>query len=478
MLKNIKILRPLLAILILFIPLYPKFPLANVKGTYVAIRLDDIIVALAIIIWGIYQIKNKFSIFKHHVTKLFIAYFIAIIVSTVNAIFVYQTEPTSILLLHLLRRFEYMSLFFITIDAIQTKKDLTFPYISLVAASIGVSLYGYGQKYFGLPVISTMNEEFSKGMLLEMDFWTRISSTFAGHYDLAAFLSVVLVIVLAVTIFVKNIWLKLLSIIIWLVAFQILTFTASRVSTFAFWGGAILTLLLIRKFLWIIPVSLLMAYSVFFSADLNQRLLATIPSLKQYIPQIQLKKAKPTPESTPTPTPTIPPVAIVSQTPKKPTSNQSTPTPAPTITRVRPQEDDYTIDADAGVARSGEIRFNAEWPRAITAFRKNLIVGSGLGSITLATDNDYLRLLGESGIFGFITFMAIFVYFFVETLPFIFKKKRSSLEITALILFGGLIVMLANATLIDVFEASKTAYLFWIMMGVYYRVITLAKKNK
>ena len=28
---------------------------------------------------------------------------------------------------------------------------------------------------------------------------------------------------------------------------------------------------------------------------------------------------------------------------------------------------------------------------------------------------------------------------------------------------------LVNATLIDVFEASKVAYLFWIMMGLYYQ---------
>ena len=78
MFKNLKIniFRPIIAVLILFIPLYPKFPLSSVSGTYVAIRFDDIIVALAILIWGIYQIIHRFPVFKIKITKLFIAYFI------------------------------------------------------------------------------------------------------------------------------------------------------------------------------------------------------------------------------------------------------------------------------------------------------------------------------------------------------------------------------------------------------------------
>ncbi|MFA7676520.1 MAG: hypothetical protein WCY28_03900, partial [Candidatus Shapirobacteria bacterium] len=113
MFKNINIFRSIIAILILFIPLYPKFPLTNVSGTYVAIRLDDIVIAISILIWLIYQIIHRFPVFKIKITKLFLVYFLAIIASFVTALLIYQTEPTNILVLHLLRRFEYMSLFFI-----------------------------------------------------------------------------------------------------------------------------------------------------------------------------------------------------------------------------------------------------------------------------------------------------------------------------------------------------------------------------
>jgi len=113
MFKNLKIniFRPIIAILILFIPLYPKFPLTSVDGTYVAIRLDDVVVALAILTWVIYQFIHKFPVFKIKITKLFLAYFVAIIASFITAFLVYQTDATNLLILNVARRFEYISLF-------------------------------------------------------------------------------------------------------------------------------------------------------------------------------------------------------------------------------------------------------------------------------------------------------------------------------------------------------------------------------
>lgn len=461
MFKNLNIFRPIIAILILFIPLYPKFPLTSVDGTYVAIRLDDVVIALAILIWAIYQLTHKFPILKIKITKLFLAYFAAIIASFITAFLVYQTDSTTLLLLHLARRFEYISLFFIAINSVKSKQDLKFSYIFLLIATALVSIYGYGQKYFQFPVISTMNSEFSKGQLLQMSTWTRINSTFAGHYDLAAFLSVVLIIIAAVLILNKNKWIKLFSLIVWVAAYPILTFTASRVSIFAFLAGICFTLFALRKYFWIIPFVILVAFSIFNSEDLNQRLLATIPALKNQINKTTTITITPTiiPTSTPV-------VAIITPIP---TSTKLLPTP--TIVRHPTTETYPTVDVDAGVARSGEIRFNVEWPRAIRAFNKNPTTGTGLGSITLATDNDYLRLLGESGLLGFISFMVIPLFFIIKTVPLIFKKKQTSNNQISIIFLGCLLTTLANAVFIDVFEASKTAYLFWIMMGFYYQLL-------
>jgi hypothetical protein len=466
MFKNLNIFRPIIAILILFIPLYPKFPLTNVNGTYVAIRLDDIVIAISVLIWLIYQIIHKFPVFKIKITKLFLVYFLAIITSFVTAFLIYQTEPTNILILHLARRFEYISLFFIAINSIKSIKDFKFSYIFLLITTTFVSLYGYGQKYLNFPVISTMNSEFSKGQLLQMNNWTRINATFAGHYDLAAFLSVVLIIIGVVFILNKNIWIRLSSLLVWIISYPIFTFTASRVSTFAFLGGICFTLFVLRKYLWIIPFVILVGFSIFNSKDLNQRLLATIPAFKK---QIETTITPPPSTSDPTLIPAVTTTTI------KTTSKPVIPTPS--IIRHKPIE--YpTPDADAGVARSGEIRFNVEWPRAINAYKKNIIIGSGLGSITLATDNDYLRLLGESGLFGFISFMIINLFFIIKTIPLIFKKIKTKYNLCSIIFLGCLLTTLANAIFIDVFEASKTAYLFWIMMAFYYQSLTLSHEKK
>src|SRR3990167_10675400 len=62
--------------------------------------------------------------------------------------------------------------------------------------------------------------------------------------------------------------------------------------------------------------------------------------------------------------------------------------------------DEQTADALVPVAedRSFNIRLKAEWPRAIRAFLKNPVLGTGYSSVGLAVDNDYLRSLAESGI--------------------------------------------------------------------------------
>ncbi len=464
MAKNIKkfnLFRPILAILLVFIPLYPKFPLFSVKNTYVSVRLDDVVIAGSLFVLLLSQIKDHFKLTKTNIFKLFLPYFIAISISFLNAALVLRTEPTNILMLHTLRKFQYISVFFLTIKAVNRKSDLSYPFIFLTIASIFVAFYGFGQKYLSFPIVSTMNEEFSKGYLLTLTVWSRISSTFAGHYDLAAFLSVFLVILAGVFVLTKHKLAKFSLMIVWLFLYYLLTLTASRVSIFALWGGLVICFLTTKKLLWIIPSSLIIIYSMTTSTELSQRLIATIktvnPNFNQPAPTY-----KPLPTTIPTPTQLL----------VKPTPNQNLPKPSPKPTIFRNQETPQypQVDIDAGVSRSGQIRFNVEWPAAITAFKKNVLIGTGLGSLGLATDNDFLRLLGESGILGFITFMAIPLYFVIRT----FKQKQK----LNFVFLSALITFLANSVFIDVFEASKTAYLFWIMMAVYYQSLTLKSDEK
>jgi O-antigen ligase len=118
--------------------------------------------------------------------------------------------------------------------------------------------------------------------------------------------------------------------------------------------------------------------------------------------------------------------------------------------------------------RSTSIRLAVEWPRAIRAFIKNPLLGSGYSSIGLAADNDYLRLLAEVGLLGFFAFMLIIVrilFAFASTLPLTLNFSGIKLGFVAGVI-GGTLGILLNAVFIDIFEASKIAIIFWLIVGL------------
>ncbi|EKD53160.1 MAG: hypothetical protein ACD_61C00127G0001, partial [uncultured bacterium] len=114
---------------------------------------------------------------------------------------------------------------------------------------------------------------------------------------------------------------------------------------------------------------------------------------------------------------------------------------------------------------STNIRLNVEWPRAMRAFYKNPFLGTGYSSITLATDNDYLRALGETGLLGLLSFLALLLG--IGKFLFAQLKKVSGIDkIIIVSALGIFISFLTTATFIDVFESSKIAILFWAFMGL------------
>ena len=63
-------------------------------------------------------------------------------------------------------------------------------------------------------------------------------------------------------------------------------------------------------------------------------------------------------------------------------------------------------------------------------------MGTGFSSITLATDNDFLRLLGETGITGFMAFFLIFKRFVEKAWT---KLKNLDLKDSGTLFFLGFI---------------------------------------
>lgn len=467
-----------ISFLIFFLPLYPKFPLFSVSETYVSVRLEDIFIALIVFFFIIGLIlKKDYLLLKWPVTKAIGLYFLIGIVCILNGVFVAKNIIPHLAILHFLRRFEYISLLYVAYYSFREFKKLkTYGWI-LMISTMGVIVYALGQKFFGWPVVSTMNKEFSKGMILRLTWWARVNSTFAGHYDLASFMVMILCLILASLIIVKKTIVKVLLVVLMILSYYILILTASRVSFGAYIIGGLFTLWLAKKRWWIIPFFVLSILGMVFSEDLGQRYAATFKIDLSFLSgavRFRPKEIALIPVNTPIPT-------EVPETGPKPTRVPGapvvteTPTPTPTVP-VATHSAEYFEPTDIAVGRSTDIRLKVEWPRAVRAFYKNPLLGTGYSSITLATDNDYLRLFGESGLLGALAFALIILI--IVKIIYLYLKSSAPQEHKVLLIgiSGAAIGYFLNATFIDVFEASKVAFFFWIMMGVGLKIIDLDKK--
>lgn len=446
--------------LFVFIPLYPKFPLFGISGTFVAIRLEDLFIFAALAIWALYLVLSKRykEILDNRLTQLLLLFFFTGFVSTISAIFLTNSVESHISLLHYLRRIEFMLLLPVVATVVQTKKQLMTILVTLGLVVGSVNIYALGQQYLDWPVISTTNSEFSKGLILRLSPGARVNSTFAGHYDLAAFLAMVIVGMSAIFFAVSK-KIKIGILILAGISLLVLIMTAARVSFVAAFAGIILSLIFSNKKRYLFLIFIAIAVVLIYPSQLRDRFISTITvnilNLGQrYEGQTSDQKIRSRLN--------IPTLAIKTSSQSGETSifaSQS----GGVATDITPGEPLDTTQL--GVFRSFQIRFQIEWPRALSAFYKNPFLGTGYSSLGIATDNDFLRSLGEVGILGTIAFGLIFVDLIKKIAGGLKNEKKLTGYFCAgtLSLIGALLI---NGLFIDVFEASKVASFFWMIMGL------------
>lgn len=454
LLKSSETTKYLVAAILLAVPLYPKFPFIRVPGTFVSIRLEDFLLA-AVLGVLIFRLLPKIKQFLEN--KINQAIFLSLSIgflSLVTAILVTKTVEPHIGFLHWLRRIEYFVPFFIGFLAIKEKKENLEFYLKVLMISVILAfIYGLGQKYFEWPVIITQNLEYSKGIALRWIPGSHINSTFAGHYDLATFLVMVLPVYICLFFLLKGLRTRMMIFAVFFAGLWLLGNSGSRVSVISYLGASTLGLILIKKYK-AIPLAIILSL-VFFS--LSSNLMARYSQIIEVTGKKILKMNNVFFKQE---------VVYAAEEPiglpKRREAPEPTPTPPPVF------ED-----------RSTSIRLNVEWPRAIRAFSKNPFLGTGYSSITLATDNDYLRLLGEVGTLGFLAFFLIFFRIgksVSKAFPLTKKYKRVELGFLAGMI-GSFPGLLLNAVFIDIFEASKFAIIFWLLMGLAVGLVSL-KRNE
>jgi len=500
-------------LLFLFIPLYPKLPLMElIPGYIVRVRLEDIFVLLAFFVLIVQVIRKKATL-KSALFWPIVIYLTIGLLSGLSAIFITRTVPLDKwhilkLSLHWLRRVEYFSLFFIFYNGIKSLKDVKTFFILSALLMMLIAVYGYGQKYLYWPVFSTMNREFSKGVRLYLTEHARVPSTFGGHYDLAAFLVIFLTLFAALFTFLKKKQLKIPALIVFAAAYWLLILSGSRTSFIAYLAGlTFLFFFLAWKKGWFWGLSrwsglvVLSLIVMIFFGDLSDRFahLLKLPEFREkYKLDRLVQPLKPPPVSI-----GFQPVdenipLVMDITDERPLTKK------PSQAELPPDVYEDIPDGYEEVTVSGEleasssiqkkiisrtfsenaykyglsvaIRLDALWPRAIQGFLKNPLLGSGYSTLTKetmiqfteaeSTDNDYLRALGETGILGFVSFFSIIIIALKKAWQALRKEKNQLLILLEASFIAFTLALLINALYIDVFEASKVAFVFWALAGV------------
>lgn len=496
--------------LLIGIPLYPKIPLADlIPGYIVRLRLDDILVGFAFLIWLIWLVRKKVTL-KGNPLLIPIAIYILIgLASCLSALFITKTVPISDihiakLFFNWARRVEYFSVFFIFFSSIKSLEQIKkYVYISALVL-LAVSIYGFGQKYLYWPAFSTMNREFSKGIKLYLTEHARVLSTFGGHYDLAAYLMMVLTLFIPLITIVKK-WLhRSLFLIASLAGFWLMILTVSRTSFIAYLVSitVVFALLAFKKSFvwaaanWLIVIFFSLAIMVSFG-DLSDRFahvlkldkLDTSLALKPFKKEppkdsqaayLEIGSKSDTPPSTERPVTGAVPSDVYEDIPEFGNDTEGLPATLAAKPRVYSQA---AVQYDLSTG----IRLDYTWPQAIKGFTKNPLLGSGYSTLTKkniedfteaeSTDNDFLRALGETGLLGFLAFFGTIAYVSYYAIANFKKIKDPFYAAVVAGLLAATIGLLVNAVYIDVFEASKVAYTFWIMMAILTATIKLASEK-
>lgn len=466
-----------LVVFIFLVPLWPKLPIKMINYTYIAIRFDDIYLAILAFVFFVQLLRKKVLINRKFIFPF--AFFLLAVISSYlwNSYVSKAIEFPHLGLLHTLRRIEYMIMFFIASSVIKTKKDfwqiISFFFFSVLI----VVLYGLGQKFLNFPAVQTMNPEYAKGYILYLTPEARISSTFGGHYDLAIYLVLAIPLILSFYFSKK----KSTYLYLFIIALLILLYTSSRSSFIAYFVATVGFLLFIRKFKFLIFTLVLTAGLMFITGEITKRFLQTFQVRRiliddrtgaVYIGQKITTKDLPAgsfylklkDQSTGDNLDTFRDQVVQDKVDQATLSGELTAKEtekyvATLSANLRPVN---TVVSDISFAT----RLQVEWPRAINAFKKNPLLGTGPSSITEATDGDYFRWLGEFGLFGTIAFLNI-LFLIIKMIWNSVKKLEMDEKLIGYGFIFSFFALFINASYIDAFEASKVAYTFWTIAGLY-----------
>ena len=423
-----------LLVALFVLPLYPKIALVSVSGTYIPLRLDDLIIAAAAAVWIVALVLNRrLPAAPRELTAVVTLWLGVTFIALLVGAFVLQSIGIVQGAAFWAKPIEYVLLGLMTYDLVRDGW-LPIRYVIATVLASAAIVVGYGVlEHYGL-VPHLPGELVPPG---------GTTSTLGDVHELASYLG--LIVLLAVCIFrdVSARPARAALVLLVIMASFVLFTTGSRsefVALFlvlvglAFWRPA-------RR-----PAALAaLVMPLLFISPIAGYLLVPAPV------------AHPSPVASPgtAATATARPVAV---TPSGPFYNVA----------IR--------FVDASLAYSLGERFLHKWPAMVQQTMRSPIIGLGPSAATEAADGYYLRVFVESGILGVLVFVGL-----------VFTVARSSLRAArrATGMARSLAVAALTATvfialvgvLIDAWVASRVMELFWPLIGLSLAAVALQTES-
>src|SRR6266480_2436865 len=177
----------LLTGLVLF-PLYPKIGLASVTGTYIPLRLDDIITGLIAGAW-LFQLRRE-QRWPHipAVASVAVAWLVAGLLAVIVGAFLFRLSSPPTALLYWAKPAEYLLLGWIAFDRVRSEAQFRRLLTVVLATAAVVVVYGLLQRLGWAPSPPTYVPGATLGV---------VTSTFGDPHQLATYLGIVAALAIA-----------------------------------------------------------------------------------------------------------------------------------------------------------------------------------------------------------------------------------------------------------------------------------------
>ena len=415
------------------LPLYPKIALVGVSGTYIPLRLDDLIVACAAAVWIVaLAVSRRLPAAPRELTAAVTLWLGVTLIALVVGAFVLDSVGIVEGAAFWAKPIEYVLLGLMAYDLVRNGwLPIRFILATVLASAAIVTGYGVAEHFGLVPHLP--------GQIPPPGGTT---STLGDLHELASYLG--LIIVLAVCLFHDAASRPARLALVVLVGAAILV----QFSTGARSEYIALVVVLFGLVLWRparAPAALAVtAMALLFASPLVGNLL-------------------------PAPAPIVQPGPVPSPaTAAAPPANNVAAPPGNNVT------DRFM---NASLVDSLTDRFAHKWPALIQETMRSPIIGLGPSAATEAADGYYLRVFVESGIVGVIAFVGL-VLTIVGSSVRAARRAKGLAQSLAVAAIAATVFVALVSVLIDTWVASRVMELFWPLLGTSLGAVALALQEE